>query len=83
MKKPGLCTQNTPTYSCYSVYLHYCIRFTNSVHCIRFPMEQCLMPCIFINLFNIEIQNYGQILCAHKPYLLMPGHNYCIIAIYR
>ena len=21
-----------------------------------------------------EIQKYGQILCAHKPYFLMPGH---------
>ena len=22
-----------------------------------------------------EIQKYGQILCVHKPYFLMPGHK--------
>ena len=27
-------------------------------------------------LFKFEIQKCGQILCAHKPYFLMPGHNY-------
>ena len=25
-------------------------------------------------LFKFEIQKCGQILCAHKPYFLMPGH---------
>ena len=25
-------------------------------------------------LFKFEIQKYGQILCVHKPYFLMPGH---------
>ena len=27
-------------------------------------------------LFKFEIQKCGQILCAHKPYFLMPGHIY-------
>ena len=25
-------------------------------------------------LFKLEIQKYGQILCVHKPYFLMLGH---------
>ena len=29
-------------------------------------------------LFKFEIQKYGQILCVHKPYYLMPGHIYSI-----
>ena len=27
-------------------------------------------------LLKFEIQKSGQILCAHKPYFLMPGHIY-------
>ena len=27
-------------------------------------------------LLKFEIQKCGQILCAHKPYFFMPGHNY-------
>ena len=27
-------------------------------------------------LFKFEIQKCGQILCAHKPYFLIPGHIY-------
>ena len=71
------------TYSYYSMYLHYRTRFTKSVNCIRFPMrsyinsENCAgLPCVCIKLFNFEIQ----ILCAHKPYFLMPGHVYSCIA---
>ena len=30
-------------------------------------------------LFKFEIQKCGQILCAHKPYFLMPGHICAII----
>ena len=39
-------------------------------------------------LFKFEIQKCGQILCAHKPYFLMPGHIYptcigmCYVAMY-
>ena len=29
---------------------------------------------LFTELFKFEIQKCGQILCAHKPYFLMPGH---------
>ena len=29
---------------------------------------------LLTELFKFEIQKCGQILCAHKPYLLMPGH---------
>ena len=31
-------------------------------------------------LFKLEIQKYAQILCAHKPYFLMPGHIYAHIS---
>ena len=27
-------------------------------------------------LLKFEIQKSGQILCAHKPYFLIPGHIY-------
>ena len=33
-------------------------------------------------LLKFEIQKCGQILCAHKPYFLMPGHIYIYIYIY-
>ena len=29
---------------------------------------------LLTELFKFEIQKYGQILCVHKPYFLMPGH---------
>ena len=29
---------------------------------------------VYMKLFNFEIQNCGQISCAHKPYFFMPGH---------
>ena len=29
-------------------------------------------------LLKFEIQKCGQILCAHKPYFLMPGHIFAI-----
>ena len=70
------------TYSYYSMYLHYCTRFTKSVNCIRFPMnsfingENCTgIPCVYMKLFNFENQKCGQIFCAHKPYFLMLGHK--------
>ena len=31
---------------------------------------------VLIKLFKFEIQKCGQILRAHKPYFLMPGHIY-------
>ena len=30
-------------------------------------------------LLKFKIQKYGQILCAHKPYFLMPGHIYIVL----
>ena len=27
-----------------------------------------------MKLLNFEIQKHDQILCAHKPYFLIPGH---------
>ena len=48
---------------------------------MRFPMKCCINDVNFIGLlllstelFKFEIQKYGQILCVHKPYFLMPGH---------
>ena len=38
--------------------------FTNDVNFIRLLAE----------LFKFDMQKYGQILCVHKPYFLMPGH---------
>ena len=44
-------------------------------------MKCCINDANFIRLlllstelFKFEIQKYGQILCVHKPYFLMPGH---------
>ena len=33
---------------------------------------------LLTELFKFEIQKCGQILCAHKPYFLMPGHILCM-----
>ena len=33
---------------------------------------------LFTELFKFEIQKCGPILCAHKPYFLMPGHKYVV-----
>ena len=42
MRKPGLCMYTKYTYSYYSTYLTYCLRFW-----MRFPMKSC------INIVNI------------------------------
>ena len=31
---------------------------------------------LLAKLLKFEIQKCGQILCAHKPYFLMPGHKF-------
>ena len=80
-EKTGLMyTKYTSSY--YRMYLHYCIRSTKSVNCIRFPMKSCIngencagITCVYMKLFSFEIQKCGKILCAHKPYFLMPGHK--------
>ena len=44
--------------------------------------ESCAgFPSLYMKLFNFEIQKYGQILCAHKPYFLMPGHIFGVTLI--
>ena len=52
------------TYSCYSMYLLYCIRFTKSVNCIRFPTKRSMdgencaeLPRLYKKLFNFVVQN--------------------------
>ena len=51
-------------------------------------MKCCINDVNFIRLlllstelFKFKIQKYGQILCVHKPYFLMPGHKYSYIII--
>ena len=41
-----------------------------------------LLNFLSAKLLKFEIQKCGQILCAHKPYFLMPGHIYIYIYIY-
>ena len=48
-----------------------CINGINFIRLLLFNTE----------LFKFEIQKYGQILCVHKPYFLMPGHNYRVFMI--
>ena len=55
-----------------------------SVSSMRFPRKSCINGETFITvlrlvtkLFKFEIQKCGQILCAHKPHFLMPGHIFC------
>ena len=80
MRKPGLCTQNTPVYINYK-YLPYCIRYSQSVSCMRFLINCCIngekfvrLLCLHKKLFNFEFQKCDQISCAHKTHFLMPGH---------
>ena len=37
---------------------------------------------LLTELFKFEIQKRGQILCAHKPYFLMPGHICTLVISY-
>ena len=46
--------------------MKYCIHDINFIRLLR----------LIIKLFKFEIQKCGQILCAHKPCFLMPGHIY-------
>ena len=80
-EKTGLMyTKYTSPY--YETYLLYCSRYLSSVNCIRLPMKCRINSGNFIRLLllsakllKFEIQKCGQILCAHKPYFLMPGHK--------
>ena len=83
------------TYSYYSMYqyLHYCIRLTKSVNCIKFPMKSCIngenytgLPCVYMKLFNFEIQKCGPlsakfgdlILCCNQNKLISRNYN-CLL----
>ena len=67
-EKTSLCTQNTVTYSYYSRYLLYCLRFTEFIKSIRFPMQICVNFIILLQLlikfFKFEMQKCGQILLS-------------------
>ena len=81
-EKTGLMyTKYTSSY--YGTYLLYCLRYYNSLNCIRLPITCCIndrncirLQVLLMKLFKFKIYKCGQILCAHKPYFLMPGHNY-------
>ena len=81
-EKTGLMyTKYTRSY--YYKYLRYCIRYSQSVSCMRFLTNCCInaekfvrLLCLHKKLFNFEIQKCGQISCAHKTHFLMPGHIY-------
>ena len=62
MRKPSLCTQNTSLHITVAAY-------TYGVNFIR-------LPKLITELFKFKNQKCDQILCAYKPYFLMPGHIY-------
>ena len=77
-------TRHEKTYTKYTLMLHISFMVKNFKG-LRFPMKCCMNDINFIRLlllllstelFKFEIQKYGQILCVHKPYFLMPGHIY-------
>ena len=74
-------TNYTPSY--YSMYLTFCVRYTISVNCMKFPIvfysscKSSLLVCLSTKLYNFKVQKSNQILCTHKPYFLMPVHNWC------
>ena len=76
------------TSSYYESYLLYCSTYQSSVNCTRYAMKYYInsntfirLLCLLMNLFKFEIQKFAQILCAHKPYFLMPDHIYVYIFI--
>ena len=44
------------------------------MHCCINGGNVIRLLCLSVKLLKFEIQKCGQILCAHKPYFLMPGH---------
>ena len=87
-EKTGLMyTKYTSSY--YESYLLYCSTYLSSVNSTRFAMKCYIngdnfirLLCLLMKLFKFEIQKCAQILCAHKPYFLMPGHKYRFTSIY-
>ena len=49
--------------------MKYCINDVNVIRLLLLSTE----------LFKLEIQKYGQILCVHKPNFLMLGHILIIV----
>ena len=89
-EKIGLmCTKYTALH--YSTYLTFCVSYVFSVNCIKFSSGYWIIfksfmdkLCSGTKLLNLELPKSGQILCAHKPYFLMPGHicqNYLLVKI--
>ena len=71
------------TYLHYFNYLNFCVSYTSSVNCIRFPIVNCTINKSFIDtlcldkkLLTFKVDKSCQILCAHKHCFLMPGHIY-------
>ena len=57
------------TYSYYGTYLLYCLRYSRSVSCIRFPMKSCINDtnCIIGSYYYLQLKPKNMvILCAHK-----------------
>ena len=81
-EKTGLmCTKYTSLY--YSTYFLYCmfkvLKFCKfSMKCCRNDRNFIRLLFLSTKLFEFEIEKYGQISCAHKPYFLMPGHTYIL-----
>ena len=77
-----MCTKYTPSHYC--VYLIFCVRYASFVNCIKFPIVFNSSGKSFVDkLCSNKViqpqspQKSSQILCAHKPYFLIPGHIYC------
>ena len=66
----------------YYTYLTFSTRYTSYVNFLKFPIV-CFTSnksftdklCLSTRLWNFKVRKSGQILCAHKPYFLMPGHS--------
>ena len=81
MRKPSSCTQNIPLRIMIHISFTVQARYSSFVNCIRYSMNYCInggnfikLLLLFIKLFKFEIQKHSEILRAHKPYFLMPGH---------
>ena len=80
-QKIGLvCTKYIASH--YSMYLILCVSYTDSVN-YNYPLCSVLVTkvslisyCMFMHkLMKLKSPKSSQILCANKPYFLMPGHN--------
>ena len=65
MRKPDLCTQNTP------IHIMVCIRIKYLLYIFK-VLKKSVSSMRFLSSLK------SKILCAHKPYFLMSAHNYII-----